>query len=317
MSEPPTAFISHSTADQVRFVIPFAEKLRNNGVDVWVDKWEILPGDSLVEKIFKEGIGQSDYAIFVISENSIKSPWVNEELISAVVKRIEGKCRIIPIIIDKCQIPTVLKHLKHVKIDNLADYENEYQEILASIFEQTTKPPLGNPPKYLKSINLSIPSLSNVDLWILESLCKSALSSDYLKIESVAKLIQGAKDFGITDEQMSDSLEILDNRGYITRVITISGKTALIQLPTSTLDIYCRQNVNGYENLELSVISSIVNDKKLQTKEIAVAINAPTCLVKQILNSLTSRGKISSSTMMDGSVHVYSTNFAELKRMLI
>jgi len=317
MSEYPKVFISHSTADKARFVIPFAEKLRKDGVDAWVDKWEILPGDSLVEKIFNEGIGQSNTAIFVVSENSINSQWVKEELNSAVIKKIEGKCRIIPIIVDRCPIPTVLKHLKYVKIDNLADYENEYREILASIFEQTSKPPLGNPPIYLNSINLFSSDLSNVDLWILESLCKSALSSDFPHIESVDKFIQGAKDSGITDEQISDSLEILANRGYITRTVVISGRTSSIQIPTFTLDTYCRQNIKNYENLELSIISCIVNDKKLRTREIAAQINAPNCLVTQILNSLESRGKIANVHLFDGSVIVRSKNFAELKRMLI
>lgn len=130
MSINPKVFISHSTADKVRFIIPFAERLRKDGIDAWVDKWEILPGDSLVNKIFNEGIGQADKAIIVLSENSVTSRWVNEELDSVVVKKIEGKCRLIPIIIDNCSIPTALKHLKYVKISNLAYYENEYKEIV-------------------------------------------------------------------------------------------------------------------------------------------------------------------------------------------
>jgi hypothetical protein len=133
----------------------------------------------------------------------------------------------------------------------------------------------------------------------------------------VDKFIQGVKDSGITDEQISDSFEILNNRGYITRVITVNGKTSSIQVLTHTLDTYCRQNVKDYENLELSVISCIVNERKLRTKEIAVMINASNCLVTQILNSLASRGKIITTTMFDGSVYIHPTNFAELKRMLI
>jgi DNA-binding IscR family transcriptional regulator len=60
----------------------------------------------------------------------------------------------------------------------------------------------------------------------------------------------------------------------------------------------------------------MVNDKKLRTREIAAATKISNCLVTQILNSLANRGKISTSTLMDGSVVVHPTNFAELKRML-
>jgi hypothetical protein len=52
----PKLFISHASEDKARFVLPFAEGLRADGIDAWVDRWEIRPGDSLVQKIFDEGI---------------------------------------------------------------------------------------------------------------------------------------------------------------------------------------------------------------------------------------------------------------------
>jgi len=50
----PKVFVSHASEDKERFVTNFATKLRENGVDAWLDKWEMLPGDSLVDKIFEE-----------------------------------------------------------------------------------------------------------------------------------------------------------------------------------------------------------------------------------------------------------------------
>ena len=55
----PKVFISHASEDKERFVMNFASKLRANGVDAWLDKWEMLPGDSLVDKIFEEGIKEA------------------------------------------------------------------------------------------------------------------------------------------------------------------------------------------------------------------------------------------------------------------
>ena len=48
----------HASEDKERFVLEFASKLRQNGVDAWVDKWEMKLGDSLVHKIFEEGTKQ-------------------------------------------------------------------------------------------------------------------------------------------------------------------------------------------------------------------------------------------------------------------
>ncbi|MCH8873553.1 toll/interleukin-1 receptor domain-containing protein [candidate division KSB1 bacterium] len=70
-------FISHSSMDKNRFVIPFAEKLRASGIHAWVDLWEIKPGDSLVRKIFDDGLSQSDAIIVVVSEHIDISIWLN------------------------------------------------------------------------------------------------------------------------------------------------------------------------------------------------------------------------------------------------
>ncbi len=53
----PRAFISHASEDH-DFVEHLATRLRqDHGIDAWVDNWEMLPGDSLVSKVFAEGIG--------------------------------------------------------------------------------------------------------------------------------------------------------------------------------------------------------------------------------------------------------------------
>ena len=72
----PTVFICHASEDKERFVLGFAKKLRSKGVNAWVDKWEILPGDSLPDKIFEEGIPNSEAMIVIVSEYSVNKPWV-------------------------------------------------------------------------------------------------------------------------------------------------------------------------------------------------------------------------------------------------
>jgi hypothetical protein len=76
----PRVFVSHASEDKDRFVTPFAEALRKKGIDAWLDKWEILPGDSLVDKIFEEGLKHANAIIIVLSRNSVNKPWVREEL---------------------------------------------------------------------------------------------------------------------------------------------------------------------------------------------------------------------------------------------
>ena len=82
---PPKVFISHAPEDKDRFVIDFASRLREQGIDAWLDRWEMLPGDSLVDKLFEEGIHSATAIVIVLSTNSVDKPWVREEINAAFV----------------------------------------------------------------------------------------------------------------------------------------------------------------------------------------------------------------------------------------
>ncbi len=68
---PPKVFVSHASEDKERFVTEFSTKLRENGVDAWLDKWEMLPGDSLVDKIFEEGPDSPRMRYWLYAKNRI------------------------------------------------------------------------------------------------------------------------------------------------------------------------------------------------------------------------------------------------------
>ena len=61
------AFISHSSKDK-KFVVRLANDLSGRGIDVWLDQWEIQPGDKFVEKLTEVGcyvfdtIKRADYS---------------------------------------------------------------------------------------------------------------------------------------------------------------------------------------------------------------------------------------------------------------
>lgn len=68
----PKVFVSHASEDKDRFVLDFATRLRASGIDVWLDKWEMLPGDSLIDKIFEDGVKNANAVIVVLSSFSVK-----------------------------------------------------------------------------------------------------------------------------------------------------------------------------------------------------------------------------------------------------
>lgn len=71
-------FLSHSSLDKP-LIEGVAFELINEGIDVWLDKWEIENGDFLDEKI-NRGIKDSFFVVVFLSPNSLKSAWVQKEL---------------------------------------------------------------------------------------------------------------------------------------------------------------------------------------------------------------------------------------------
>ena len=72
----PKCFISYSSLDKP-VAARLADKLKSRGIDVWVDTLQILPGDSLVQKIFEEGLKDCQLFLALLSPYSVKSEWLN------------------------------------------------------------------------------------------------------------------------------------------------------------------------------------------------------------------------------------------------
>ncbi len=130
-------FISHSHSDR-EFVERLAKSLYEAGEDVWWDQWEILAGDSLIDKIFEGGLSNAAAFVVVISPESIKSKWVRQELDVATVRRIEGVTKIIPVVIGDAEIPVALRALLWIDMRN--KFDEGVRRIVNSVHGISDKP---------------------------------------------------------------------------------------------------------------------------------------------------------------------------------
>ncbi len=90
-------FISHASEDKENFVEPLANALKEDGLKVWYDRFELKLGDSLREKI-DEGLANSRYGVVVLSNSFFKKEWPKAELDALVSRQNEnGKKVILPI----------------------------------------------------------------------------------------------------------------------------------------------------------------------------------------------------------------------------
>jgi hypothetical protein len=216
----PKAFVSHASEDKDRFVLGFGERLRADGVDAWVDQWEMSPGDSLIRRIFDEGIAAADVFIVVLSAHSIDKPWVREELDAGVVRKIEGDCRLIPVVLDNVAVPTVLKATVWQTINDTTSYDADYARILNAIHGVSARPPVGPPPAYTTGTSLT--GLNQADSAVLTAICETAIASG-VRLTLIRSILARTEAAGLGRDAVTEALLALEQAGLIGDVQTLLG----------------------------------------------------------------------------------------------
>lgn len=91
--------------------------LRESEVPATYDKWLLRVGDSIIEKI-ASAVSDSDIIIALLSRASVESTWVKKELALAMTGEIvEGRVKVLPAKLDKCDIPPMLADKFHASFD--------------------------------------------------------------------------------------------------------------------------------------------------------------------------------------------------------
>lgn len=89
-------FISHASEDKNEVARPLAIALRELGLSVWYDEFEMKIGDSLRRKI-DTGLAKSRFGVVVISRDFIKKGWPNYELDGLITRSVSGEQVLLPI----------------------------------------------------------------------------------------------------------------------------------------------------------------------------------------------------------------------------
>jgi hypothetical protein len=89
-------FISHASEDKDNVVTPLANALKQRGLSVWFDKFELRIGDSLRRKI-DAGISHSRFGIVVLSPAFFAKGWPQYELDGLVTMAVSGKQVLLPL----------------------------------------------------------------------------------------------------------------------------------------------------------------------------------------------------------------------------
>jgi hypothetical protein len=152
-------FISYSHRDR-EFVRRIAQDLTSQGVEVWIDEWQMAVGQD-IETVLDESIAAYDYFLLVLSGSSIASGWVRHELDMALKKEIDGRSGfVLPILLDPVQVPPSIADRQ--PLDFTADYQAGLQALVGTLSHVTLKIEANTPPLKVVTARRGIKTISSL-----------------------------------------------------------------------------------------------------------------------------------------------------------
>jgi hypothetical protein len=270
--------------------VRIAEALRAEGIDVWFDKWQILPGDSLIQKIFEEGLSRADAFIVLLSEQSVNSRWVQQELDAALLKRIEGVTRVIPVRISEVEIPTALRPL--LWVDMTRDFDAALRELQRAVFQVYERPPIGQPPDFVTDALVSVAGLSRLGTALGMFLVKTGRND--IGIEEAFSEAHLAEKLGFTPEEADDAVDELEGLGLVkTRNYFGTAPFSHGDIePTYALFLHFRGQGLDYDPEEdiRSIASAVAAQKQVDGSTLAQLTDLPPLRINRAVDYLEDYG---------------------------
>jgi TIR domain len=127
-------FISHRSSEDA-FAEALARRLGQESIVPFFDKWDVKAGDSIPGKI-EGAFGRSIACVIILSDDFILGQWATAEMDTAITKRIQEDYRVIPVLYEKCDVPELLKPLRHVDFSSHdpQTFESKFGELIDAIY---------------------------------------------------------------------------------------------------------------------------------------------------------------------------------------
>ena len=132
-------FLSHSSVDKPR-VEELARRLKQAGIEPFLDKWNLIPGQPWQEAL-EEALRQSAACAVIIGSGPF-GPWHHEEMRAALEHRVSGsrgKFPVIPVLLPAAErprdhdLPMFLKRMTWVEFQKGLDDEPAFHRLVCGI----------------------------------------------------------------------------------------------------------------------------------------------------------------------------------------
>jgi hypothetical protein len=253
ITEAPVVFISYSHDDDEHksWVLQLATRLRSNGVDVILDRWNLRLGSDLAS-FMERGLSKASRIICICSEKYVEKAnggkggaGYEKQIMTAELLSDQNTHWIIPLVKNnkdenKKKTPAFLGGRMYISFEEPSKYESNYEELLRDVLDEpiTPIPPIGKNP--FQTIKDFIPQkfIPSNEKYVSPSIC-GTVTFDYSNNNGRYALGQGELMFetawskaGKTSihiyndpesihtvalaKGVGDINEIIDSRGYDT-----------------------------------------------------------------------------------------------------
>jgi small GTP-binding protein len=203
------AFLSHSSRDK-EIVRPLAERLIADGLRVWFDEWNILPGDNIPATI-ERGLESSRVLVLFLSCNALGSDWAQLESGTFRFRDPMNKeRRFIPIRLDDTPLQGSIAQFLYIDWRN-TEHEREYKQLLEACRKDKAETESPLPLNIFEQrIQLPIAQDENVRVFSYNHQRKLALTAFRAITLWQSKTAHRIKEFGNIDSRISSLTWSLD-----------------------------------------------------------------------------------------------------------
>lgn len=129
-------FLSYATDDSA-FAKRLGKALIDEGIDVWLDKDSLQPGDDWIN-VISTAIQKAEIFIPIISKSYVKSNYIDSEIAAAIAAKSSDPTRkIIPVLIDKnARSPSFIDQYHYLDLSNNHDFSEGVLKLKDAILSE-------------------------------------------------------------------------------------------------------------------------------------------------------------------------------------
>jgi hypothetical protein len=263
-------FISYSWSsdENIQKVVDLASRLRDDGIDVKLDKWDLKPGHDKYTFMEQMVTSENIERVLLICDKSYsekankRAGGVGDET-ALITPEIYGKMsqeKFIPLIFEydkhnKPCCPAYVKSRIYIDFSDSADYEKSYEELLRLLYNkpQYQKPALGQKPEWIENdspVNLS--TLKGLLRKIKNDNVQNPNRSNELASHFMDSFLNTVKQYTIERKDIGNGKIIIDRIDELKQVrdILLDAFIVLLSTNISIIDF----STNFYERFYNEVV---------------------------------------------------------------